>query len=868
MAREDDYSRRGNDLILAQGEQALVQDGTSGIVGVIVGPHKIGLTETDRPVQFDPRSGRFTKLPSLEQAVTPWATAREGEYLVLENPVKADPTQHPSKGRQEASELDMGRKVNIPGPVTFALFPGQAAERIVGHTLRSNQYVVVRVISGEEARRNWATTIVKSAKSESGDGTEDGQSDADKVLKDEVPDLVTGQLLVICGTKVSFYIPPTGVEVVPDERGQHVREAVTLEQLEYAILQGEDGSKEYRRGPAVVFPRPDQQFYTDSSGRRKFRAIELGDNWGLYVKVIKAYKDEERGEEYAEGDELFITGKQQRIYFPRPEHSIIKYGDQAVQFGVAIPKGEGRYVLDRNTGDVPMVRGPKMFLPDPRNEVIVRRVLPLKLVRLLYPGNQEAETYNASLLSKGASPKAAQRGMDTAFLGAAVAEAAVMDKAQLVAEEFERRTSYTPPRSIQLDTKYDGAVTVNVWTGYAVKIVDKTGNSRVAVGPVTVLLEYDETPEVFELSTGTPKSHKNKIQDVYLRVEANKVSDVVMDAVTADHVHVEIPLSYRVNFEGDSNKWFNVEDYVGFLCDHLRSLIRNLVKQKGIEELNRSYITLIRDAVLGQPGEDGKRSGRIFVENGMRVYDIEFGALRIGDARIEQLLQDSQQESVRSTLELEMQRKRVETEKEQIRLHGEKVQAETEAQLARTSLTEQVQKRNAEVEMQRIELEGANAAKRAALDETQRKGQLRVESDLKQSRADADLALQEALDAVHAAELARDKAASDQQLSVEQAEQNMELATLRADVEATKEKAAAITPHAIAALQKFSDREFTGKVTEALSPLAILGGKSVAEVAGKLLSGLPNGISIDELMKARNVTDLDSLWERESESDE
>ena len=37
---------------------------------------------------------------------------------------------------------------------------------------------------------------------------------------------------------------------------------------------------------------------------------------------------------------------------------------------VAIPAGEGRYCLDRQSGQIRLVRGPTMFLPDPRNEVI------------------------------------------------------------------------------------------------------------------------------------------------------------------------------------------------------------------------------------------------------------------------------------------------------------------------------------------------------------------------------------------------------------------------------------------------------------------------------------------------------------------
>ena len=39
---------------------------------------------------------------------------------------------------------------------------------------------------------------------------------------------------------------------VPDAQRNYVREAVTLERLEYCILLDEDGNKRFIRGPAVV----------------------------------------------------------------------------------------------------------------------------------------------------------------------------------------------------------------------------------------------------------------------------------------------------------------------------------------------------------------------------------------------------------------------------------------------------------------------------------------------------------------------------------------------------------------------------------------------------------------------------------------
>ena len=58
-------------------------------------------------------------------------------------------------------------------------------------------------------------------------------------------------------------MPPTGVEVVPNAEGRFVRDALTLERLQYCILVDETGDKDYQRGPKVVFPKPTQRFYED-----------------------------------------------------------------------------------------------------------------------------------------------------------------------------------------------------------------------------------------------------------------------------------------------------------------------------------------------------------------------------------------------------------------------------------------------------------------------------------------------------------------------------------------------------------------------------------------------------------------------------
>jgi len=85
------------------------------------------------------------------------------------------------------------------------------------------------------------------------------------------------------------------------------------------------------------------------------------------------------------------------IYFPRKEHAIIKYDGNEVYYAVAIPAGTARYVMNRVTGEVKLLKGPNMFLPDPRTEVIVRRILEPRQVELWFPGNQKAKEINEEL---------------------------------------------------------------------------------------------------------------------------------------------------------------------------------------------------------------------------------------------------------------------------------------------------------------------------------------------------------------------------------------------------------------------------------------------------------------------------------------
>jgi major vault protein len=255
-------SVRDMDLVLAPGEYAFVLDTTKGLVNTIVGPNKVSMSNTDQPVVWDKQ--RFVRVEA-RKAIMLNAIAPEGFYIALYNPAETQPAQ---QSQLPSVKLQVGHRINIPGPANFALWPGQMAEVIRGHHLRSNQYILAQVYNDQAASDNWAQAVLKP---------QGQQKPADKPKPDEQTlvapkHFAPGQLLIIKGTDAAFFIPPTGIKVVPDEGGAFVREAVTLERLEYCILLDESGNKRFVKGPDVVFPLPTETFVT-KDGQRKFRAI-------------------------------------------------------------------------------------------------------------------------------------------------------------------------------------------------------------------------------------------------------------------------------------------------------------------------------------------------------------------------------------------------------------------------------------------------------------------------------------------------------------------------------------------------------------------------------------------------------------------
>ena len=819
------------DLVLSINEYAYVLDRTKGNVLCHVGPTKTSLSQSDELVRFDSKSKRFIPC-SYSDAISLFASAPENWYLVLKNPTSNG--RHPTAGTSNnlPEDIQVGRKINIPGPVSFALYPGQMAKVVKGHALRTNQYLLARVYDAQSA-------IAEGGKVLDAEGNE---------IIPENRNYVNGQILVIKGTDISFYIPPTGIEVIPlqnQNKNGYIRDAVTLERLEYCILKDENGNKRYVHGPKVVFPEPTENFVTSPKGGYIFRAVELSPISGLYVKVIAEYSDDD-GTVHPVGEELFITGKEQMIYYPRPEHAIINYDEKILHHAIAIPEGEGIYVMNRLNGKIETVKGPAMYLPDPRTEVVVKRKLSAHECELWFPGNKQALEYNAGLTEKALekaiakSVKAATSNLDS------TAAYSISNSVNNINREFQtlayletnagisRGTSYTKPRTITIDNKYDGVVSLNIWTGYAVNVVSKNGTRKVVRGPQTILLDYDQTLEELQLSTGNPKTTDRLEKTVYLHYENNKVSDCI-NIETKDFVQAVVKVSYCVNFDPTyMDDWFSIDNYIKYLCDRERSLIKREAKKYTIEEFYQNYSEIVRNVAIdaARPTKKDKdnsdrHEGRFFRENGMYVKDCEVLSIDV-ETDIAEILEQHQREMVEKSLELSDAEARVKVA--EALFEAEK----KENELASTKL------------INKMNLQGEEARRKLDIQSEVNRKQEAEKLAAKQAEKD----MQVLIDAIHEADLARKQKDADMRLVQAQNELGIQQAKQKSYADTVAKIMNSISPDLVAALTSQSNAQVMETIANAVGPYAIANGESIADTANKLLRGTSlEGILKDAVAK-------------------
>lgn len=947
-------AERGSRKIPVTERQFLwVQDDDKGEVILHVGPTMVSPTAADRVVVDDGNGGFSEDLTGQPQRMIELS---DGQYAVLYNPLienDGGPNGRFRPGRNESRPTRNGTRHMIPGPASFYLRPGQRVEIRDAHELASNQYLVVKVygevdktapyyaITGKSATITTATA--EEVKGTDTGGTSSGASravpDIDKV------ELTRGQLIVIRGLDTQFYIPPTGVDVVPDlsidnqgttltisaarkilsstpvptggpaspapaqavvstqalaqlqaaqlpyaapadleyerleeaqrrskkekagrryaaaeqaARARHqvqrpapgevaepepqepplsqdevqqilssdvlrqalerevrksrlVRQAVVLSEKEFCVILDADGKRQIKRGPARVFPGPYDSFMTKGSRERIYDAYELLPQRALWLRFIAPIARDKlkhflpRGVEldkdtYFAGDELILTGVNS-FFFPFNEIEILHpltgrphvgndHSDIFIE-AIGIDQKSGIYVRDLATGEARLVRGKQSYLVDPRKEVHITRSIP-------------ADDWN---------------------LWIGVCEPHKLTEAPV-----------TTPWAISIVVPHNSAV-----------LATSADGQRVIEGPCVELLEYEETLACLSLSTGRPKSDDRTVRTCFLRTVGNRVSDTIT-LETADFVTIEVEVSYQVNFDHQyRDRWFNHENYVGVLCDHLRSLVRGRARQMALTELWPNIPVIIRDVILGEKTAEG-RQGRLFEENGMRVTEVEVLSSQILDQEIADLLDSVQRESVALVIGDRQNTEKLRSEKLRHDIERQRLEMRREAAERQAALDGIVRKLEHDAKL--VVMRGKEAVERESAELAAVREKLSLEAGLEREGLQNTAQIARQREAI-TAQVEMNRLAHEEDQAYRMALAAIDIQTVEAQSKATVAERQAIQPALVEALTGLGDKIMLGEVAQNMNLVSLFKGKDVATIFAELLGGTKLGRTIATQLPAK-----------------
>ena len=804
---------RQHDMVLAPNEETFVLDKTTGNVCVFMGPHKEPLSADSQPVIY--RGGRFVPEDNPDVAVQQLVTATEGQYVVLHNPESAP--REMMKGKNGSIPLDTGKTVVYRGPKSFPLWPGQEAEVIDGHRLDKDWYLKIRVtgpVAEKDAEALWPLVREDWRK-------EDGASPADGTYADRFP---LGTEFVVRGDKTSFFIPPTGITVLPSSGEKtYVCRGVCLAADEYAMLLNRVGRVSYVYGPTTVIPCIDQEFRPNpQTGRPVFKAVAIHENAGVLLQTLTEMTVAEARKRIPDVEILgvvddvtvlppgtqLVVSRANRLVYPADGVEIVKKFD-----AVHILAGTACYVKHLQTGKTSVERGEKLYLPDPRIEEIVRRQLSPEQSALWFPNGD----YNPSLVP---------------------------------------------------------CITVPQGTAALVLGVDAGGKvtRRVLVGHTVHFLEWDETLSVIRVSgsdRGQPKDWKHAKSICYLWTRGNRINDCAQGLRSKDDCEFYVSYTLTVDFEQSrSDDWFNVDDYVFLVCDEVRSRLLGAFLASPIHDIATNFVALVRDIILGKKEGDKHRLGLDFQRCGAKVVDINVKDFAIQDAQLMSLLKGLQKVGVTDSIQTRQAEICLYGDKERLRLEREKLEtalalahAQAEYNGAKAETDDALKRRQAaldnETEQERLVAEQKLAELRLAVEKARLELNY-VNRQMEQAQG-AELQLAKAEVAYKVAEVDASRAELEakgevSRLAAEQAQAKMRLdemvAKITTDADAAAKVNASIVPSIAADLRLLADTAMASKVAEALGRTASFRGMDVMELLAQVAGGSPVVSRALEALKA------------------
>lgn len=863
---------------------------TSGEILTHVGPTEFTPSANDRIVRANGRGG-------YEQArmeARPFIMARDGEYVLLSNPVELVNAEDGRNGAyvpggNKEKSLAMGTTRVIPGPCAFPLWPGQNAEVRPAHTLGANHYLLVEVIADVDDKAPYYDLVMRSAEQSSVViENEDGVEEIEASPTVERGRLRLGQRIVIQGRHTQLFIPPTGIEVVSalDERvdpsdgiatlapaiadelqgmlrqvaagmtarqfsvmknelrhrnelpsavraimltalddahekkggprksrtggptsdalDPYARKAVVLGPKNFCILFDADGNPRIVRGPARVFPGPHDRFLHRGSRRRVYNAYQLGENQALWLRIIKRVTRAELQERlpagieldreiYEAGAELLVRG-QPSVFFPFIEAEVLHPQTREPHVG----NNHDDVIIDA----IGIDQKSGIYVRDLRTGMV-------KMVR-----------------------------GETTYLVDPRREEHVMRR--VTADQWNLWIGHSEvQKRTTSEVVTPWALSVIVPNNEAILITSRHGR-RVVVGPRTELLEYEEQLTPLHLSRGPSKNSQDRVTTCFLKAQGGRVADS-FEIESADYVRLKVRLGVAGHFGGDEpEKWFAVDNPVKLMADTLRARLRRTARGLLATKLLSTLPDLVQQTFFAE-GEP-----LVFPENGMVVDGVDVLGVQLANADLAKAFAEVQREAVTLQLKDEQAARRIAS----ARLHDEiddeehAIQRRGNQRMAATNRAEVEDEHG--VELRRLQLTAdrrdaeqgrrhAGALKEAEFEAQRRTAVATAAASVRQTEADAEAKAMQTVGAVRIAQ------------AESEAEVSRKTAQVLAAAEAERLKA--VTPELVGALHSAADSEVMKAAAENMNLVALLSGKSPAELFAQLVKGTPLSRSTDSMGK-------------------
>ncbi len=853
---------------------------TSGEILTHVGPTEFTPSANDRIVRAN-ASGGYEQAP---MEARPFVVARDGEYLLLLNPVRAEsdaesPNGSWVPGGNKEKELMLGTTKVVPGPCAFPLWPGQSAEVRPAHKLGANHYLLVEVVGEVDEKARYYKLVLESAGLSSA-VIDAGEGVAEPRVRGDAQPLRLGQRIVVQGRHTQLFIPPSGIEVVPpvEEDPTQAREDDADGIANLPPKAAEETGKllaQVREGLSY------KQFSVLKNELRHRQDLNVGER-AVMLSALDAANEERQTQR---------RGSQRAERRSGPQDP---YARRAVVLG---PK-EFCVLFDAD-GNPRIVRGPARVFPGPHDtflhrgsrrriydayELAERQALWVRIISPIHRDKLRAYLPGVALANESydAGAEFILWGQPTVFFpfieaevihpetgephvgndhSTVVLEAIGIDQksgvyvrdrrtgmvkmivgetSYLVDPRFEEHVhrrvpleqwnlwiARAEPHKAAPITGPDAvttpwAISVTVPNNEACLITSRHGR-RVEVGPKVVLLDYEELLTPLRLSKGPSKDGHETVTTSFLRVTGGRVADT-FEVESSDFVRFKLKLGLAGHFDAenaaDRERWFHVEDPVKLLADTVRARVREAIHVHSATSLLKDIGAIVRASILA--GEDQKLR---FTENGMVVDHVDVLSIQIVDASLADLFTRTQRQALDLQLKDQASLLRLESERTQDRIDEEEhlvVRAAVERKATSNVIDADAAHR---VQVRRIELAATAASLELARKQERDAAAFEASAMLKAKGADVDARADTArnqVDEAHRAALA----AIDKEVA-------------RALAESDAIRLQAIQRELVGALHTAADAEVMKAAANNMNLVSLLGGKSPQELLAQILRGTP-----------------------------